>query len=29
VAGQMQVFVTLFYMFGTKVGAIKHRTGIE
>ena len=29
VAGQMQVFITLFYMFGTKVGAIKHRTGIE
>jgi hypothetical protein len=29
VAGQMQVFVTLFYMFGTKVGAIKHHTGIE
>lgn len=29
VAGQMEVFVTLFYMFGTKVGAMKHRTGIE
>jgi uncharacterized ParB-like nuclease family protein len=29
VAGQMEVFVTLFYMFGTKVGAMKQRTGIE
>ena len=26
-AEQMTVFVTLFYMYGTKVGAIKHRTG--
>ena len=26
---QMQIFVALFYMFGTKVGAMKHRTGIE
>lgn len=29
VAGQMQVFVALFFMFGTKVGEMKHRTGIE
>jgi len=29
VAGQIQVFMILFYLFGTKVGAIKHRTGIE
>ncbi|MEP7024619.1 MAG: hypothetical protein ABJB47_12630 [Actinomycetota bacterium] len=28
-AGQMAIFVALFYMFGTKVGAMKHRTGIE
>jgi hypothetical protein len=28
-ADQMQVFVALFYMFGSKVGAIKYRTGIE
>ncbi len=28
-ADQMQIFVALFYMFGTKVGAIKHRTGIQ
>jgi hypothetical protein len=27
--GTMTVFVALFYMYGTKVGAIKHRTGIE
>lgn len=26
--GQMQVFVALIYMFGTKVGAMKYRTGI-
>lgn len=26
-AEQMTVFVTLFYMYGTKVGAIKHRMG--
>jgi hypothetical protein len=26
---QIQIFVVLFYMFGTKVGAMKHRTGIE
>ena len=26
---QIQNFVVLFYMFGTKVGAMKHRTGIE
>ena len=29
VEGQMGVFVALFYMFGTKVGAMKFRTGIE
>lgn len=29
VAEQMEVFLTLFYLFGTKVGAMKHRTGIE
>ena len=28
VPDQMELFVTLFYMYGTKVGAIKHRTGI-
>ena len=28
VAGQMEVFVTLFYMYGTKIGAMKDRTGI-
>jgi hypothetical protein len=28
-ADQVQVFVALFYMFGSKVGAIKYRTGIE
>ncbi len=28
-ADLMQIFVTLFYMFGTKIGAIKYRTGIE
>ena len=27
-AEQMTVFVTLFYMYGTKVGAIKHRMGV-
>ena len=27
--GQVQVFVALFYMFGTKVGALKHRTGLD
>lgn len=27
--GQIQVFMILFYMFGTKVGAMKYRTGIE
>lgn len=26
---QLQVFVALFYMYGTKVGALKFRTGIE
>jgi len=26
---QRQIFMTLFYMFGTKVAAIKHRTGIS
>ncbi len=26
---QMTVFVALFYMYGTKVGALKYRTGIE
>ena len=26
---QMTVFVALYYMFGTKVGAMKRRTGIE
>ncbi|PZS37579.1 MAG: hypothetical protein DLM62_18435 [Pseudonocardiales bacterium] len=26
---QMQIFVALFYMFGAKVGAMKHRTGIQ
>lgn len=29
VEGQLQVFVCLFYMYGTKIGAMKHRTGIE
>jgi hypothetical protein len=29
VAGQLQVLVCLIYMYGTKVGAMKHRTGIE
>lgn len=29
VAGQMEVFLTLFYMYSTKVGAMKYRTGIE
>jgi len=29
VPDQMTVFVALFYMFGTKVGALKNRTGIE
>jgi hypothetical protein len=28
VSDQMELFVTLFYMYGTKVGAMKHRTGI-
>jgi hypothetical protein len=28
-AGQMQIFIALFYMFGTKVGAMKYSTGIE
>jgi hypothetical protein len=28
VPDQMELFVTLFYMYGTKVGAMKHRTGI-
>lgn len=28
-ADQVQVFVVLFYMFGSKVGALKYRTGIE
>jgi hypothetical protein len=27
--GQIQVFVALVYMFGSKVGAMKYRTGIE
>ncbi|GAB2763302.1 hypothetical protein GCM10027174_45000 [Salinifilum aidingensis] len=26
---EMQIFITLFYMYGTKLGAMKHRTGIE
>ncbi|MHA6629157.1 hypothetical protein ACU61A_27295 [Pseudonocardia sichuanensis] len=26
---QMTIFVALYYMFGTKVGALKRRTGIE
>lgn len=26
--GQLQVFVALFYMYGLKIGAMKHRTGI-
>jgi hypothetical protein len=26
--GQTQVFIALFYMYGTKVGALKYRTGI-
>lgn len=26
---QLQIFTTLFYMYGTKIGAMKHRTGIE
>lgn len=29
VAETMTVFVALFYMYGTKIGAMKHRTGIE
>lgn len=29
IADQVQVFVVLFYMFGSKVGALKYRTGIE
>ncbi|HET9117091.1 MAG TPA: hypothetical protein VFN75_03275 [Pseudonocardiaceae bacterium] len=28
VPDQMELFVTLFYMYGTKVGAMKHRTDI-
>lgn len=28
VPDQMELFVTLFYLYGTKVGAMKHRTGI-
>ncbi|HEY6424717.1 MAG TPA: hypothetical protein VIY28_16020, partial [Pseudonocardiaceae bacterium] len=28
VPDQMELFVILFYMYGTKVGAMKHRTGI-
>jgi hypothetical protein len=28
VPDQMELFVTLFYMYGTKIGAMKHRTGI-
>ncbi|GAB1689763.1 hypothetical protein [Krasilnikovia sp. M28-CT-15] len=27
--GQIRVFIALFFMFGTKVGAMKYRTGIE
>lgn len=27
--GQLQVFVTLFYMYGSKIGAMKYRTGIQ
>jgi len=27
--GQIQVFVALFYMYGSKIGAMKYRTGIE
>jgi hypothetical protein len=26
---QLQVFIALFFMFGTKVGALKYTTGIE
>lgn len=26
---QMTIFVAVYYMFGTKVGALKHRTGID
>lgn len=29
ITDQMQVFVALFYMFGSKLGAMKYRTGIE
>lgn len=29
VSGTMTVFVAVFYMYGTKIGAMKHRTGIE
>ncbi|GAB1645330.1 hypothetical protein [Krasilnikovia sp. MM14-A1259] len=28
-AGQVQVFMALFWTFGAKVGAMKQRTGIE
>lgn len=28
VPDQMELFVTVFYMYGTKVGAMKHRIGI-
>lgn len=26
---QLQVFVAVFYMYGSKIGAMKHRTGIK
>jgi hypothetical protein len=29
VAGQMTVFLAMFYLFGAKIGAMKHRTGIQ
>jgi hypothetical protein len=28
-AGQVQVFVALFYMFGMRLGTLKYQTGIE
>jgi hypothetical protein len=29
VAGQIEVFTALFFMYGTKIGAMKYTTGIE
>jgi uncharacterized ParB-like nuclease family protein len=29
VPATVTIFVALFYMYGTKIGAMKHRTGIE